>query len=142
MTMMLCFEVKGDPVAKGRPRFRKVGNFVSTYTPKKTKDFEVIVAEKARLAMGSQEPLETPLRCYLYFGMPIPESYSKKRKEACLNGSERYTKKPDADNLGKSVTDAMNNIVYKDDSQIVALHIVKTYAAEPGVAIMIMEDLD
>lgn len=142
MTFMLCFRVDGDPVAKGRPRFRKVGKFVSTYTPKKTKDFESIVAEAAKQAMGSSEALESPVRCYLYFHMPIPASYPKKRQEACKSGAERYTKKPDADNLGKSVTDAMNGIAYKDDSQIVALHITKVYSDTPGVEVMLMEDLD
>lgn len=32
----ICLTIPGAPVAKGRPRFRKVGSYVQTYTPAKT----------------------------------------------------------------------------------------------------------
>ncbi len=33
---MICFEIPGEPGAKGRPRFSTRGGFVKTYTDKKT----------------------------------------------------------------------------------------------------------
>lgn len=36
----ICLTIQGAPVAKGRPRFRKVGSYVQTYTPAKTKKAE------------------------------------------------------------------------------------------------------
>ena len=65
--------------------------------------------------------------------LAVPKSYSKKRTEACLNGLERPTKKPDWDNVAKSICDAMNGIVYQDDTQIVDAHVTKVYAANSGV---------
>jgi Holliday junction resolvase RusA-like endonuclease len=50
-----------------------------------------------------------------------------------------YPKKIDIDNVYKSITDAMNGIVYVDDSQIVEAHILKCYAPEPGANVMIHE---
>lgn len=142
MSLVVSFRVDGVPVAKGRPKFRSLGKFVSTYTPKKTKEYEEIVAFKARQAMGETEPLETPIRAFLHFYLPVPASYSKKRTQACLDGSEKHIKKPDLDNMAKSVLDAMNGICYLDDGQIVDLHIHKKYGAEPCVQIVLIEEVD
>ena len=141
MTFMVTFFVEGDPVAKGRPRFSTKGKFVSTYTPKKTKDYEVLVQEAAKQAMGSSDPLETPLKAFIYVTLPIPKSYSKKRFNDCLNGLERPCKKPDIDNYIKLLFDGMNGIVYKDDCQVVALEATKVYGTIGLVQVVVMEQL-
>lgn len=140
MTFSLTFHVDLNPVPKGRPRFSKVGGFVRSYTPKKTTDYETQVKTQAQAVM-TREPLETPLAVYLYFRLPIPKSYTKKRSEACLSGSERPTKKPDIDNLAKSVLDGLNGVIWCDDSQIVSLHLTKVYARNPGIDLLIREEL-
>lgn len=132
------FEIPGDPVPKGRPRFARRGTFVQTYTDSKTLEYETLVGFKAKQAIGSSEPLKGHLTVYLYLRYAVPTSYSKKRTEACLNGLE-YPKRVDLDNCYKSITDAMNGIVYVDDSQIVEAHILKCYSLEPGANVMIQE---
>ena len=97
---VITFSVEGIPVAKGRPRFKRVGNFVQTYTPNKTATWEETVRQAAKNAMGSTDLLETPVTMALYFRLPMPQSWSKKRKEGALKGLEAPTKKPDWDNLG------------------------------------------
>jgi Holliday junction resolvase RusA-like endonuclease len=141
MTFMVTFKVDGNPVGKQRARYVKRGNFVQAYTPEKTRTYESLIKEKAIEAMGSSEPLETPVTLYLYIRVCAPKSYSKKRIEACLNGSEQPTKKPDASNILKSVEDGMNGVVYKDDSQIVNIHVTKVYSSEAGVDICVKECL-
>jgi Holliday junction resolvase RusA-like endonuclease len=136
--LIVNFEIPGDPVPKGRPRFARRGTFVQTYTDSKTIEYETRVATKARMAIGSSEPLKGHLTVYLYLRYAVPTSYSKKRTVACLNGLE-YPKRVDLDNCYKSITDAMNGIVYADDSQIVEAHILKCYALEPGANVMIQE---
>ena len=138
MTLVVTFSVDGDPVPKSRPRFARRGQFVQTYTDAKTIDYETHVAIKARQAIGSSEPLKGALIVFLYFRYEVPASYSKKRKEACLEGLE-YPKRIDIDNVYKSITDAMNGIVYLDDSQIVEAHITKVYAETAGANIMVQE---
>ena len=140
MTFQVIFSVYGEVVPKGRPRFTRQGR---TYTPKKTHDYESEVAMMAKSAMGSSEPLETPVAVYVYVNMPVPMSYSKKRTEACLSGSERPIKKTgDLDNMVKTILDGMNGIVYKDDSQIVSLHATKRYDTIASVHVCVKEELE
>jgi Holliday junction resolvase RusA-like endonuclease len=139
---MVTYQVEGNPVGKGRPKFARRGNFVSTYTPTKTRDYEDLIKDAARKAMGSNELLETPVTVAIYITVPIPQSYSKKRTESCLSGSERPIKKPDIDNVAKCFLDAMNEIVYKDDTQVLTLHIAKVYGTVGMVEVMVKEDLE
>lgn len=141
MTFIITFKVEGNPVGKQRARYVKRGNFVSTYTPEKTRTYEFLIKDAAIKAMGSSEPLETPVTLYLYIRLPIPKSYSKKRTEACLNGSEHPIRKPDSSNILKSVEDGMNSVVYKDDCQIINHHITKVYSSQAGVNICVKECL-
>jgi len=141
MTFIVNFSIEGTPHGKGRPRFRRFGNFVQTYTDAKTKSYETLVKEAATKAMGSSPPLEGPVKLDLIIRLPVPKSYPKKRSEGCLNGSEWPTKKPDWDNVAKSVADAMNDIVFLDDTQIVIARVVKTYSAEAGVDVQVTEVL-
>jgi len=137
--MAIVFDVPLEPKGKGRPRFSRHGKFTKVYTDQATLDYETAIQSCAGKAMGSQKPLETPLSVFLYIRLPIPQSYSKKRTEACLSGSERPTKKPDIDNVAKAFLDAMNGTVYLDDTQVVELNIKKVYSAVAGVDVAIME---
>jgi Holliday junction resolvase RusA-like endonuclease len=141
MTFQVMFTVEGKPIPKGRPRFARRGNFVSTYSPKTTVDYELKASEAARQAMGSSEPLETPVSFFCYITIPIPKSYSKKRVEACLNGFEKPTKKPDWDNIAKAIADSINGIVYIDDCQIVNAHVAKRYGTVGMVEVLVKEDI-
>jgi len=89
--------------------------------------------------MGSTDPLETPVSVFLYIRHPVPQSYSKKRTEACLSGLEQPCKKPDIDNIAKTYLDGMNGVVFLDDTQVVDLHVKKVYSAVAGVDVMVME---
>jgi Holliday junction resolvase RusA-like endonuclease len=133
--MMLQFSIPITPVPKGRPRLSRFG----TYTPEKTKRFENDVRLLVKSLIGNQQPLETPIEVFLYFRLPVPQSYSKKRTEACLSGSEKPSKKPDLDNLAKGVMDAFNGLIYKDDSQIVEMHLTKVYDVKTGIDVLIKE---
>jgi Holliday junction resolvase RusA-like endonuclease len=141
MTFMTMFIVYGEPVGKGRPRFAKRGNFVSTYTPQKTKTYEDEIRMMASAAMGSSEPLDTPVTVAIYIRVGIPASYSKQKRKDALAGTIKPTKKPDLDNIAKAFLDAMNEIVYLDDKQVVGLHVTKVYAETPAVEVMVTEDL-
>ena len=142
MTFMLNFHVDGDPVPKGRPKFTSIAGFMRTYTPRKTVDYELTVRAAAKAAMGPTDLLETPVGVYLYIRLPIPKSHSKKRRDACLSGQEKPIKKPDIDNLAKSILDGMNGVIWKDDAQIVSLHVTKVYASGAGVDVLIKEELE
>jgi Holliday junction resolvase RusA-like endonuclease len=141
MTMMVMYTVYGEPVGKGRPRFARRGNFVSTYTPQKTKSYEDEIRMMAKAAMGASEPLETPVTVAIYIRVGIPASFSKQKRKDALSGIIKPTKKPDLDNVAKCFLDSMNEIVYLDDKQVVNLHVTKIYAETPAVEVMVKEDL-
>lgn len=69
----------------------------------------------------------------------IPKSASKKKRQDMIDGIIRPTKKPDMDNIIKIIADALNQIAYKDDSQIVDTTIQKYYSDNPRVIVMIKE---
>ena len=137
--MQIHFQVEGDPKGKGRPRFSRAGKFTRVYTDKQTLDYEALIKFFAAEAMGSTDPLETPVSVFLYIRHGVPQSYSKKRTEACLSGLEQPCKKPDIDNVAKTYLDAMNGVVFLDDTQVINLHVKKVYSAVPGVDVMVME---
>ena len=74
MTFTVFMTIEGKPEPKGRPRFRRVSNFVRTYTPAKTKNYEDKVREIAKQAMGEHEPLETPVGIQMSIKLPVPKS--------------------------------------------------------------------
>ena len=137
--MQIHFQVEGDPKGKGRPRFSRAGKFTRVYTDKQTLDYEAVIKFFAAEAMGSTDLLETPVSVFLYIRHAVPQSYSKKRTEACLSGLEQPCKKPDIDNIVKTFLDGMNGVIFKDDTQVVDLHVKKVYSLVPGVDVMVME---
>jgi Holliday junction resolvase RusA-like endonuclease len=137
--MQIHFQVEGDPKGKGRPRFSRVGNFTKVYTDKQTLTYEAMIATFAKQAMGGTELLKTPVSVFLYVRLPVPQSYPKKRREACLSGLEKPCKKPDIDNIAKTYLDAMNGIIFVDDTQVIDLHVKKLYSVVAGVDVMVME---
>ena len=137
--LQIDFTVPGQPRGKGRPRFARRGNFVTTYTDAATTTYEDQIRFYALRAMGGYKPLTMALEAFIHVRLPVPQSYSKKRTEACLSGSEWPCKKPDLDNIVKSYMDGMNGIVYVDDSQVVEIHTTKVYAETGGVDVLIKE---
>jgi Holliday junction resolvase RusA-like endonuclease len=137
--MQIMFTIYGIPIAKGRPRFSTRGKFPVAYTPEKTKNYESDVGMMAKAAIGASEPLEGALEAFIYVTFPVPASYSKKRTEACLSDSEKHTKKPDLDNVVKSVIDGMDKIVFENDSQITSIHATKVYGEVAKVEVIVRQ---
>lgn len=122
--------VPGKPVPKGRPRFNmKTGR---TYTPSATVNYERLVGLLANQAMAGKPVLSGPLHMELRAHFEIPRSWSKSKKDKALLG-ELSPSRMDIDNIIKAVADAMNAIVYRDDSQIVSLNARMVYANQAFV---------
>ena len=58
MTTEIQFVVPGQPVAKGRAKAARRGNFITMYTPEKTASYENLVKVKAEEAMRGQRMIE------------------------------------------------------------------------------------
>lgn len=132
---MVRFVIPGAPEGKARPRFTGRG---VAYTPAKTRAYETRVRE-AWEALGEQPfPGAVVVRCYAYY--PIPKSGTKKATLQKLANLILPTKKPDWDNIGKIVCDALNGLAWADDSQVTDGRVIKRYAAEPRVVVEMEPD--
>ena len=136
---LIIFTIPGQPVAKGRPRFARRGAGMAAYTPQKTQSYENLVKLVAASAMQGREPSAAPMSLYIVLSMQIPASWSAKRRAMAAGGQIRATKKPDADNVLKSVKDGCNGIVWRDDAQVVIIMLQKKYAEIPSVIVNIKE---
>ena len=81
------------------------------------------------------EMLDGALKIDITFFFQIPKSTSKKKTGLMLLGEIKPCKKPDLDNCIKSITDSLNTIAYKDDSQIVEITARKFYSNEPRAVV-------
>jgi Holliday junction resolvase RusA-like endonuclease len=135
VSAFLQFEIPGAPVAKGRPRISTRGGFARAYTPKKTVNFEARVALAAQQVMDGSEPLDGALSLFIDVHLPIPQSWSKKKKEQASAHVIRPCSRPDIDNYVKAVFDGGNEIVWRDDSQIVELTSRKFYSENPRIVV-------
>lgn len=139
--MSINFTVLGIPVGKGRPKFSTVNGHAVAYTPAKTANYEMLVKLSYQQQCGDCKPYEkdVPLMADITALFPIPKSASKKLQAKMLSGAVRPTKKPDCDNIIKSVLDALNRVAYYDDSQVVKICIRKRYDTNPRTIIEIIE---
>ena len=134
MTGAVTITIGGEPVAKARARVTRRG-FV--YTPAATRKYEAHGRLAAQVAMNGRPPINVPVRADITIDLPVPASWSGKRREAALIGDIRPTIRPDVDNFVKSGLDAINGIVVTDDSLVVDLAVTKKYASIPQLTITI-----
>ena len=134
---MIEFTVLGKPQGKARPRFRKIGNYVSTYNPKQTTDYEKLVKlsaiEQCKDKLNKQYTGLVKMSIKAYFK---PNKSISKKQYDLLIGKE-HLKKPDSDNIAKIICDSLNGVAYKDDSQVAYLEVEKYYAEEERTEVII-----
>ena len=132
MSTLLDTFITTEPRGKQRPRFvRATGR---TYTPTET-----VKAEHQIQARASEEyprlPYEGPVELRVSVFLLKPKSKPKTRP--CFP-----TSKPDWDNYGKLVSDALNGIVWRDDAQVTRATVDKRYCSEehpkPGFRITVL----
>lgn len=129
------FDVDGKIKGKARPKFGK--GFA--YTPRETVNYENWIRLCYNEVAQGQEMFEGALRVIITCWFDIPKSYTKKK----IAENPYPTKNPDADNVAKIICDALNNIAYKDDSQITYLAVMKKWSkcGQEFVNVHIEEDV-
>lgn len=132
--MTINFTIPGPPQGKARPKVtrNKYSGKSLTYTPDKTVSYEELTRIRyLAAAHGFKFADDAQVAVQITARYPIPKSKSKKVKSAMQTGELKPTKKPDWDNIGKIICDALNGIAYEDDSQIVLGQVVKEYSDGP-----------
>lgn len=141
--MKVKFTVLGEPEGKGRPRFRKIGGFPKPYTPENTASYEnLIKLEYRRQCKDFKFERGTPLDMRITAYYSIPKSASKKKRALMEQFQIRPMKKPDNDNIIKVVQDALNEVAFHDDVQVVDCQLRKFYSENPRVVVTIQDAPD
>ena len=122
-----------DPVAKARPRW----SHGRVYTPSRTVNAENMIRKAWKNAGG--EMIHGPVAVSIDFLMQTPKSWSQAKKIMAQDREILPLKKPDIDNMIKTVLDALNGLAYDDDKQIVELTASKSYNTYPGTCIRVRE---
>ncbi len=138
----LKFKILGIPQPKQSARFRiqKFGNksFVKSYQTKEVVQNERNIAFdiKSQLPEGFL-PFDSALKVKVLFVFPPLKGWTKTKLRQLESGIVMYkTTKPDlTDNLMKGTMDAMNGIVFTDDSVIAKVESEKIFGAVPRIEI-------
>ena len=135
--MIYEFEVPGKIIGKGRPRLNSYTGVV--YTPTRTKDYESLVEQYFLLKHPRFKVLEGRIKVSIIAYFSIPKTTKKADINEMLENNISPTKKPDIDNIVKSILDSMNKFAFKDDNQITKLEVEKKYSIEDKVYVKIEE---
>ncbi len=135
--MIYEFEVPGKIIGKGRPRLNSYTGVV--YTPTRTKDYESLVEQYFLLKYPRFKVLEGRIKVSIIAYFSIPKTTKKADINEMLENNISPTKKPDIDNIVKSILDSMNKFAFKDDNQITKLEVEKKYSIEDKVYVKIEE---
>ena len=130
-------EIQEEITGKQRPRMNTYTG--KAYTPTKTKNYEYLVRQIFVYKYPNYKPIEGRVTMTIIAYFDIPKSTSKKKEAEMLSGAISPTKKPDWDNIGKIISDALNKFAFKDDAQITDVRIFKKYAKVPKVIVKIQE---
>lgn len=133
----VTISLAGAPQGKGRARAFLRGGHMGHYTPEKTRSYEGMIRTAAMEALGEREPIDAPIEFVLRAIFPIPASWSNRKRNQAIVGEIRPGKKPDLDNIAKAWNDALNGVVYRDDSLIVRSVLEKTYGPQPLVVVTV-----
>ena len=129
MTEPITIIIPGEAVAWGRARLGTVNGHAVHFTPKKTRQHEGYLRTMFALEMaqrGAQATDEAVTMTVIVYRR-IPKGASKKKTAAMMAGALLPTTKPDLDNYVKAVVDAANGVIFKDDSQVVAINARKAF---------------
>jgi Holliday junction resolvase RusA-like endonuclease len=87
------------------------------------------VAIAARAAMVGKKPMEGAVACRIELYFNVPKSYACGKHLAARHNVIKPTGRNfgDADNIAKSITDAVKGICWADDSQITRLIVEKRF---------------
>lgn len=129
---MLLFEIHSTPRPQKQTYFTRRGCFDPSNGSKQALIWQIKPHAPAK-------PIEGPVSVIITFYMPIPKATNKKTREQMLNGVCLHVRRPDLDNMAYMVTNAMKELVYEDDSQIVDLKISKRYGEVPKTVIKVIE---
>ena len=130
------WERPGAMIRKGRD-----GTYIHWYVRAEEATYREAIQWAAKAEMRGRELTCEPVALLVHAFIAIPASWHWKKKQAARSGAILPTGKPDFDNIGKVVADALKTIVWIDDATVVDGRVIKRYADEPGLRVEVREML-
>ena len=129
----VTFTVAGEPVPQPRPRVSTRGGFARAYVPAKhpVHAYRAAIAEEAAKA-GLEETGE-PVEVIVDAVFARPKSHLTKKG---VKASAPVLPRPDVDNVGKAVLDALQDVM-GDDTHVRKLVVEKSYGIEARTTIRV-----
>lgn len=134
---MIQLSIPGEPIGKKRPRFARRGKTTVAYNDQQTEDGKFIAQV---LAQANGKTIDGPIGMTMIATKSRPKShYGTGRNSGKLKPSAPAypTSKPDLDNCIKFVLDCFNEILFKDDAQVVSIKAIKRYGQNPKTDIFL-----
>lgn len=137
-------EMLGIPRPKQSFRFAVRKNKIGKTYVQKYQDQDVIYMEQSLAWQVAQQlpkdfkPFDCGIMLRIEFIFPPLKSWTKKQKQALADGEHIFKiTAPDIDNLQKMVCDAMEGVVYVNDSRICKKTVEKCYGEQAKTRIVI-----
>lgn len=121
---MYSIKINTRPVPKQRPRLSKF----TVYTPKKTADYEKLIAYEWKKKYKN---------LILKGAVKLDLVFVFKKAKSCKK--TLHTQRPDIDNLLKSILDGLNKVAFVDDCQVVELNSKKVFSDVDKIVITVTE---
>lgn len=154
--------IEGNPVPKGRPRFRTIFKplygaqaataslfqkkfnafqavevISSAYTTKETSEAEQIIGWRCKSATQGMDPIAWPCAVKVVAYVPIPKYATELERRQAEEGLILPITKPDVDNYIKLILDGLNEIAFLDDGLVTDLEVSKRYSVNPRTEIRV-----
>lgn len=129
MTSIIHINVPGEPGSFARPRWNPRARVMFNTNKHQSKKEDVRAG--AIEAMAGRPPVDGGIEVQVVAWYPRPKSKTWKTKP---NHPYPKTSRPDVDNVGKLVLDALEGVVYRNDAQVCDLILSKRVCAGPSNA--------
>lgn len=132
--------IKGNPLAKQSAKFAKIGKFMKAYQPQEIINGKADIRSQVLAQLPKDFiPFDKGLKIGYVFFFSAPKKLTKTQKiELETKGYFPKTTKPDIDNLIKHLNDALEGILFVNDSQIYEyIKVLKYYAKTPQIKIIV-----
>lgn len=117
-------EINTRPIPKARPRLSKF----AVYTPKKTADYENLIAYEWKRRYKD---------LILKGAVKLDLLFCFKKSKSCKK--DYHTQRPDIDNLEKAILDGLNKTAFVDDCQVVEMKSQKVFSDVDKIVITVTE---
>lgn len=110
------------------------------YQSKSVTDYQKAIRAMAlEQTSAEQRNLSGPLYVSVEFVWQTPKSWTRAQVKEAQDKFVYRIARPDIDNLCKGVFDALNGVIWNDDSQIVGIHAWKRYGYNDAIIMRVWE---